>query len=317
MLQQMMNRIRMNRSIAALCAGLAMSLAGCAHKSPAYNGQTLFDRPEAAVTALTDAIKAGDKPKIEALFGPDVRDIVSSGDPVADRHNREVLSAAFGQKWSLNRVNSGTREVIVGNEDWPFPIPLVKDSRGWWFDTAAGKDEVLARRIGRNELAAMGALRTYVLAQREYASSGHDGKPAGIYAQKLRSDAGMHNGLFWPSKGAGEPRSPLGDFAETAVSEGYGGKAEVPAPYHGYHFRIITKQGAGAAGGARDYVVNGEMSGGFAMIAYPADYMNSGVMTFLVGPDGVVYEADLGEETAQAAGAIDAFSVGANWTVAD
>jgi len=317
MLLQVINRTQIGRVAAAVVAGAALCLAGCASKSPKHNGQTVFEKPEAAVTALTEAINAGDKPKIEALFGPDVRDIVSSGDPVADRHNREVLAAAFGQKWSLNRLNTNTREVVVGNEDWPFPIPLIKDARGWWFDTASGKDEVLARRIGRNELAAIGALRTYVLAQREYASVGRDGKPSGIYAQKLRSDPGMRNGLYWPSNSPDEPRSPLGDFAASARAEGYGGQTNAPAPYRGYHFRILTKQGAKAPGGAKDYIVNGEMTGGFAMVAYPADYLNSGIMTFLVGPDGVVYESDLGEQTAQIAGAMDAYNLEGGWDIAE
>jgi hypothetical protein len=198
---------------------------------------------------------------------------------------------------------------VIGNEQWPFPVPLVREGDGWRFDTDAGKREVLARRIGRNELAVIGLCETYVIAQKQYAAEGRDGNPAGAYAQKIRSTSGKHDGLFWPTK-PGEKPSPLGDLAAQATSEGYAYRAapaQGPRPFHGYLFRVLTRQGASAPGGAKSYVADGHMTGGFALIAYPAAYGNSGIMTFIVNQDGVVREADLGKDTAKLAGAIDAY----------
>ncbi len=301
---------------AGLFAACALFVGGCASNLPSYDNQQVFTTPKAAVQALESAADKNDMVQLESIFGPKSHDVLSSGDPVADRNQRQVFSVAMAQGWTLNNKNAYTRELIVGEEKWPFPIPLVKDGRGWWFDTAAGSDEVLARRIGRNELATIGALRIYAGAQREYAAEGHDGLPAGIYAQRIRSDPGKHNGLHWKTVNPDDPDSPLGDFAAAAAAEGYGGQPrEGMAPYHGYFFRILTSQGADAPGGARNYIVGGRMTEGFAMLAYPADYANSGIMTFQVGPDGVVYEADLGEETLTIAGAIQDFNPGPGWQI--
>ena len=302
----------------SLIGAAALALGACATDLASYDNQLTFQSPQRAAEALASAAESGDVERLEAIFGPDGDEVLSSGDPVADRNNREIFAVAMEQGWSLDRLDGGTRQLIVGNEQWPFPVPLVKDGRGWWFDTEAGVEEVLARRIGRNELAAIGVLRTYVIAQREYASQSHDGRPAGIYAQWIRSDPGRRNGLYWETAGPNDPPSPLGEFAAQAAKEGYGGGDRDGArPYYGYYYRILDRQGPAAPGGAMSYVVNGEMTGGFAMIAAPAAYMNSGVMTFIVGPDGVVYESDLGPDTASVAGAITDFNPDDAWRVVE
>jgi hypothetical protein len=324
-----MTLINSIRIAPCLLATIAACIGGCASKpqttantattataatTPQYNNQLTFARPEDAVKKLAEAVKAQDAaPQLEDIFGSDSRATLLSGDPVADRRNREVIAVAMSEGWTLNATNSNTRELVIGNEKWPFPIPLVKDSRGWWFDTVAGKEEIRDRRIGRNELSTIDTLRAYCDAQREYAQQGRDGGPAGVYAQQIKSDPGKHNGLYWPRGNAKEADSPLGEFVATASAEGYGTNKEGAAPYHGYFYRILKKQGPAASGGAKDYITNGTMSGGFAMIAFPADYGNSGIMTFLVGPDGVVYQSDLGNDTKTTAGAIAAYDPGSNW----
>ena len=305
------NRLRLLTASLALAAA---AFGGCATNSPAYRGQQTFRSPDAAAAALSDAAARGDAGAMEFILGAEAESVLSSGDPVADARDRAVFVAAMDQGWSTNRIDSRTRELVVGDEQWPFPIPLARDARGWWFDTAAGREEVLARRIGRNELAAIGTLQTYVVAQLEYASVGRDGRPAGVFAQRIRSDAGMHNGLFWPSDRANP--SPLGELAAQAAAEGYTrSESGAPSPYRGYYFRILTRQGPSAPGGVMDYVVGGDMTGGFAMLAFPADYGNSGIMSFLVGPDGVIYEADLGKDTSTAAAAVQSFDPDDRWSV--
>ncbi len=296
----------------------AATLGGCASQPTADRGQAVFQTPERAAEALATAARTDDVPRLQEIFGPQGAEVLASGDRVADENNREVFAVAMAQGWTIDRVDSVTRELIVGDESWPFPIPLVKDSGGWRFDTEAGKFEILARRIGRNELAAIGVLRTYVLAQREYASVGHDGRPSGIFAQQVRSDPGRQNGLYWPIDNPADPPSPLGEFAADAAKEGYTGEAEAGSrPYHGYYYRILKGQGPSAPGGAMSYVAAGRMTEGFAMIAYPAEYMNSGVMTFLVGPDGVVYETDLGPDTLTIASTISTYDPDTSWRVVE
>lgn len=320
------------RGLTAIIAGLLLipALAGCgsngasdsAAETPVDNSgatpaaaaaaargdaqQARFATPERAVEALTAAAKAADTPAMLSIFGPQGRDILSSGDAVADARARDVFVIAAAQKWSLDKTDPNRRELVIGNEEWPFPIPLVRDDQGWRFDTDAGKKEVRARRIGRNELSAIGICETYVIAQKQYAAEGRDGAPAGRYASKIRSTPGRHDGLYWPTQ-PGERLSPLGDLAAQASSEGYT-KADTPTqgprPFRGYYFRILTRQGPTAPGGAKDYVVDGQMTAGYALIAYPVEYGNSGVMTFIVNQDGVVREADLGPDTAKVAGAI-------------
>jgi hypothetical protein len=283
-------------SLASLAtAWLMVGLASSARASGAE--YRTFATPEEAVRALTETVKAGNMDELLAIFGPEGQDLVSSSDAATARRNREVFVVAIAEGWRLVDRGADSKELVIGNEAWPFPVPLVKTAGGWRFDTAAGKEEILARRIGRNELAVIQICQTYVLAQGAYAAGSHDGKPAGLYARSFRSDPGMQNGLYWPAK-RGERRSPLGNLVAQATEEGHrlGDQGE-PAPFHGYYFRILDGQGHAAPGGARDYIVNGGMSGGFALVAWPAQYDASGVMTFIVNQDGIVYEKDLGPDT--------------------
>lgn len=261
--------------------------------------------------ALAAATKAGNLEEVIAIFGPEGRDLIDSSDPVMARRNQQVFTAAVAERWKLSDPRADVKELVIGNEGWPFPVPLVKGPRGWHFDTAAGKEEVLARRIGRNELAVISIARTYVVAQQVYARRGHDGKPAGRYATTFRSDPGKQNGLFWVAA-RGEKRSPLGEFLAEAALEGRDSTGR-PSPFHGYYFRILTGQGAAAPGGAKDYVAAGEMSGGFALVAWPAQYDVTGVMTFVVNHDGALREKDLGPDTDTTARAMTLYNPDPSW----
>lgn len=301
-----------NLVVLALVACLSLMMGGCSSSAARPNQKTFAD-PQTAVQSLLSAAKKGDTAELLTIFGPEGGEILSSGDPIADKNNREAFVVALEQKWTLQDYNN-SKELVIGYEEWPFPVPLVQESYGWRFDTAAGKQEVLARRIGRNELAAIGVCQTYLIAQKEYASEGRDGKPAGIYAQKVRSDPGKHDGLYWATTTPGEKRSPLGDLAAQAESQGYATPTTAgPRPFNGYYFRILTEQGKDARGGAKSYLVNGEMKDGFALIAYPAEYGNSGIMTFIVNQDGIIHEADLGDHTAKIAGDIKSYNPDSNW----
>jgi hypothetical protein len=270
-----------------------ISTASCARdETPRH-----FATAEEAAGAFIDTVKGGKLEDLLAFLGPEGGDIVSSSDPATGRRNQEVFVVAAAQKWHLEDHGANTKELIVGNEEWPFPIPLVKDERGWRFDAAAGKEEVISRRIGRNELSVISICRAYVAAQRAYARAAHDGKPAGTFAGKLKSDPGTQNGLFWPVK-TGAPRSPLGELVAAAASDGEDLAARKDAsPFHGYYFRMLAAQ-AGAAP---------------ALVAWPAQYDSTGVMTFVVGPDGAVFERDLGADTPAAAKAITRFEPDQEW----
>jgi hypothetical protein len=274
--------------------------------------QKTFATPEDAVVALVDGNKAGDVNALRALFGADGEKLLDSGDPVIDQRSREVFLVAYAEKAALMTVSPTRAVLYVGNEEWPFPIPLVKEGQAWRFDTAAGAKEILYRRIGRNELTTIRVCQAYVDAQQEYAAQAHDGKPAGIYAQKIASTPGKHDGLYWKCADP-DQLSPLGEFAAEAAAEGYRNIKGQPPPYHGYIFRILTGEGGPAKAGASSYIVNGEMRGGFALIAIPAVYGSSGVMSFVVNQNGVVYEKDLGANTATVAAKIDQFNPDSTW----
>jgi hypothetical protein len=274
----------------------------------------VFKAPEEAVKALDAAVKKSSVEDIVALFGEDGKMLVDTADPIAARQGREVFATALAEGWRL--VEEGDHTVlIVGNEGWPFPIPLVKDTGGWRFDTEAGKEEVIARRIGRNELKVIQICNTYVAAQHAYAADKHDGKPAGLYARVFRSEAGKQNGLYWPAA-RGEKRSPLGDLIPAAEERAAAATSGKPQPFHGYYFKILTTQGAAAPGGAKDYVVNGDLSGGFALVAWPAEYDVTGIMTFLVNQEGVVHEKDLGKDTEATVTRMTAYDPDSSWMVA-
>jgi hypothetical protein len=272
-----------------------------------------FASPEDAANALMSALGSNDDAQLLAIFGAQGASIVSSGDPQLDKHQHQLLYLAMKQSWRWTDAQQGRKELVVGDEAFPFAVPLMRSGALWRYDVEGGKLEVLARRIGRNELKAIAVARTYVAAQRAYAREGRDGKPAGVYAQRVRSAAGLHDGLYWPAP-AGEPLSPLGDLAAQAAQDGYDREASGPsAPLYGYYFRILTSQGGSAPGGATNYVVNGAMTGGFALIAYPAKYGDSGIMTFIVNQSGVVFEKDLGVETAKIAATITSYNPDASW----
>jgi hypothetical protein len=251
-----------------------------------------------------------------AIFGPDGKELAGSSDPATGRRNRQVFTVAVAEGWRLVDEGPDRKVLVIGNEEWPFPVPLVREANGWRFDTAAGKEEVIARRIGRNELAVIQICRTYVAAQRLYARSGHDGKRAGLYATTFRSDRGKQNGLYWPAV-RGQKRSPLGDLVAQAAEEGRPvGADRQPSPFHGYYFKILTGQGAAATGGARNYVAAGDMSGGFALVAWPAQYDTTGVMTFIVNQDGLLHEKDLGPGTDAAAKGMTLYDPDSSWAKA-
>ncbi len=277
--------------------------------------QKTFPTAEKAVQALAQAAQAYDLDGLLAIFGSEAEDLLSSGDPVDDRRNREVVLLAYQQGWRLVDQGANTKKLIIGDEGWPFPVPLVKEESGWRFDSEAGAEEVLARRIGRNELRVLELCMTYVQAQMEYASQGHDGKPAGIYARKTASDPGKQNGLYWAVK-PGEKPSPLGTQAAQAAADGYAdtSSSSGPRPFRGYFFRILTAQGNEAPGGAKSYLVGGEMTAGFALVAYPVEYDDSGVMTFIMNQDGILYEKDLGGKTTENASQIREYNPDATWS---
>ena len=302
------------RTIAStlIAAALAATVA-CTSSEPPRPQQKTFGSPEEAVRALADVVKAADVEQLSAIFGPDSKELVDTSDPVTARRNRETFTAAFAEGWGLVDAEPAGKTLVIGNEEWPFPVPLVQDGNSWRFDTAAGKAEVLARRIGRNELAVIRVCATYVAAQHRYAADRHDGKPAGLYAQSFRSDSGKENGLFWPET-KGQKLSPLGDLVAQAASEGrVAGEGQQQTPFYGYHYKILTAQGPAAQGGAKSYVANGDMSGGFALVAWPAEYDLTGIMTFLVNQDGVVYEKDLGPESAATASKMSEYNPDDSW----
>jgi hypothetical protein len=273
--------------------------------------QKMFSSPEEALKALTEAVKAKDKSALDQIFGPSGKDL-RSGDRVQDAAEFEDLAKYLAEKSSI--VKEGDSKVIlhIGNENWPFPIPIVKKDGQWFFDTEAGKEEILNRRIGENELTAILVCRTYVKAQREYALKDWDGDGIFAYAQKLRSDPGGKNGLFWRAK-PGEEMSPLGELVAKARMEGYRkGKAafreDEPSPFHGYYFKILTRQEKNAPGGKYNYIINGNMVGGFALVAFPANWGKSGVMTFIVNQQGKVYQKNLGPNTVKIAGEMKSYN---------
>jgi len=278
--------------------------------------QKAFATPEEAVNAFYSALKSNDEKELTAIFGPDARKLISSGDPVRDRKRRETFIAEYERKNRL--VPEGSRMTLsVGEKDWPFPIPLVKSGERWTFDTQAGKEEILNRRVGENELDTVQTLLAIVDAQREYAMKPRDNDGIRKYAEKFESDPGKRNGLYW-STPVGEEPSPLGELVADARAEGYRkGENRAPVPYHGYYFKLLKKQGNSAPGGAFDYVVKNKMLGGFAVVAYPAAYGSSGVMTFIVNHEGTVYQKNLGRDTARVAKAMKTFDPDPSWKKVD
>lgn len=284
-----------------------------APKKPTAKQRT-FASPEEAAQALVDAVKAADPKALVAIVGPASRGWIFTGDDVADARDWKQFAASYEEKHSLAKEGDAKAVLVVGKDDYPFPAPIVKRGAGWAFDAEAGREETVNRRVGRNELDTIQALLAIVDAQREYAAKDADGNGLNDYASRFTSTPGKKDGLYWAVK-EGEPPSPLGPLAARAVKAGYGkSKGGEATPYNGYFFRLITAgQGRSAPGGKYDYLVNGKLFGGFAVIAYPAKYGVSGVMSFLVNHDGVVYEADLGKDTAGAAAKITRFDPDKRW----
>jgi Protein of unknown function (DUF2950) len=273
--------------------------------------QKSFASPEDAVKATIQAARDNSDKELITIFGPGAKDIIFSGDPVADKERRAKFLQAYDEKNSL-ATQGENKILVIGKSDWPFPIPLAKKGEGWVFDTEKGRQEILNRRIGENELFTIQTMRAVVDAQREYAMKDRDKNALLEYAQKFVSDRGKKNGLYWETK-AGEPESPLGPIIAQARTAGYQGKANTPEPYHGYYYRILTAQGKDAPGGAYSYLVKGKMIGGFAVVAYPAQFDNSGAMTFIVNYEGKVFQKNLGKNTAAIAQSMKDYNPDKTW----
>jgi Protein of unknown function (DUF2950) len=303
-----MTRLFTTRSDRFLFAGL-IAAATLFLAIPMASAQQSFQSPEEAAAALAAAAKSGATNDILKVLGRNAADIVESGDMVADNETRERFVAAYDAKHSISMDGDKKAILMLGNDDFPFPIPLYRTKTGWEFDTTEGRIEILYRRIGRNELDAIQTSLAFVDAENEYADKDRGAGP-GVYAQRIVSSPGKKDGLYWPTDG---DQSPLGELAAEASAEGYKVGSGEPQPYHGYYYRILTRQGPNAPGGEMDYVVNGKMIGGFALVAYPAEYGNSGVMTFVVNHRGTVYQKDLGELTEAIAKRMKSFDPDQTW----
>jgi hypothetical protein len=298
------------RAILPRAAGVAMLLLGCV---PLYSlgqapGQKTFSSPEEASNALVTAVQGNDEKAMLEVLGSHGRQLIYSGDEAEDAHSRANFAEKYREMHRLVDEPDGTTTLYIGARNWPTPIPLVRKGGAWYFDTDAGRQEILFRRIGRNELSTIRVCAELVAAENEFRDAQH-----GEYAQKIQSDAGRQNGLYWQAS-AGAPQSPIGPLLAAAVAEGYanGGKNAL-TPFRGYYFRVLTRQGEHAPGGAKSYLVNGRMTQGFAFVAYPAVYRTSGVMTFIVGSDGTVYQKDLGKGTRRVAEAMKEYDPDATW----
>lgn len=294
----------MNKKVIALTVGLLLCSA------PTFSiAQQAFKTPDDAARALAAAAKSNDVKALLTVLGPGANDIVSSGDAVADARTRAEFVAAYEANHRISMDGDSKAMVIIGPEDFPLPIPLARTDGAWRFDSAGAREEILARRIGKNEMDAIQASQAYVDAQQEYADRDRGGARA--YAQRIVSRPGHRDGLYWPTK-QGEDESPLGELFAQAAKQGYQA-GDTPQPYVGYRFRILTRQGSAAPGGAIDYVVGGKMIGGFGLVAYPAEYGSSGVMTFIVNHKGTVFQKDLGPQTAALAAKITSFNPDQSW----
>jgi Protein of unknown function (DUF2950) len=293
---------------------LAASMPGGAAETP----QRTFPSPEQAVEALVAASRdVRTRPLLEIL-GPEGRPLVRSGDRIADRRGRARFVAAFDEFHAIEMAGEDRATLVVGPRRWPWPIPLVREGGAWRFDTRAGAQEILDRRIGHNELSVIEVCRAYVMAQRDYAAADPLSTGRHAFAQRFASTAGVRDGLYWPAK-PGEGESPLGPLVARARAEGYGGATtrDKPQPYHGYFYRILTRQGAHAPGGPASYVADGHMTGGFALLAFPAKYGQSGAMTFIVNQAGIVYQKNLGPDTTAIARAMTEYDPDPTWTIVD
>jgi hypothetical protein len=305
----------LNRRHGALFAALALvvTLTACGQPEAPKAVQKTFASPEEAGAAFYQAAKAGDQAAILAIFGPNSQDVLLSGDAVKDKNALQGFIGSYERMHRWRELKVGGQILYIGADNYPFPIPLGQNSSGqWFFDTAAGKDEILARRIGKDELAAIAACVAIANAENQYFAQSHDGDKTKQYSQKFISDEGKQNGLYWPPA-PGQPPSPFEDVRDFAKAAGYTNAGDKPQPFNGYYYRFLTRQGNKSKGGAQDFIVNGRMTGGFAAVAYPTEYRDSGIMTFIVGKDGVVYQKDLGEKTDALAQAMTEYNPGDDW----
>jgi hypothetical protein len=303
--------IRRTAFATALAGLAALAVSNATSAGPE---QKTFTSPAEAATAFADALSGEDTQAAQAVLGPEGEKLLHSGDPVADRKAAQRFLVAYAKQNSLEQKSEGVVVLHVGERHWPFPIPIVRRNGAWFFDTAAGAGEILSRRIGRNELDAIQVCLAVVDAQREYASIDHDGSGVRAFARRLVSTPGTKDGLYWPSGGA-ENASPLGPLVARAAEEGYptAPPAGKRVPYHGYYYRMLTGQGPDAHGGAYEYLVDSRMVGGFALVAYPARYKVSGIMTFIVNHDGTIYEKDFGQDTSELAKNMTTFNPDQTW----
>jgi len=300
--------------LAGACGILLLNLhAAEPDANPAITEQ-LFASPDDAVKALQTAVQAKDQAALKTIFGPEFSELLT-GDKVQDANNAQRFADAMAQDCNQVKDGDDTITLEVGTNNWPYPIPLVKADGQWHFDTAAGKDEIINRHIGKDELCAIGVCRTYVTAQRQYAGENPAGGGVVSYAQKFKSTPGKKDGLYWPAA-EGEAASPFGPLVAEAHAEGYVRHASAgPHPFHGYYFKILTRQGEAAPGGKTDYMSHGTLTGGFALVAYPEHWDQSGIMTFIVGQDGKVFQQNLGEKTSRIAGTMKEYNPDSDWTL--
>ena len=279
--------------------------------------QRTFATVDAAARAMVEAAGANDVAALLAILGPEGEPLVSSGDPVRDQTERRRFAERAAVAMRVEEEGADFAVLYVGADDWPCPIPLVRKNGAWRFDTEEGKQELLNRRIGGNELHTIDVCRAFVAAEREYAAADHDGDGVPEYAQRMLSPQGTRDGLSWPTV-EGEPRSPMGPLVASAAAEGYTRPeaGAVRKAYHGYVYRVLTGQGSHAPGGAKSYIENGNMTRGFALLVYPIEYGQSGIMTFVVNQQGVVFQKDLGDRTAELASAITVYDPDKAWTPA-
>jgi hypothetical protein len=309
-------QIREPRLLLAVVLILAGLLTSVPLAAQAISGQKTFSSPLEAVKNLMDAARSGDPAQLVPIIGPQAATLISSGDLGAAKQVLANFVEAYNEKHWISSEAQGFEFLQVGKGDWPFPFPIVRDGNVWYFDVDRGNEEILDRRVGRNELGAIAVCEGYVQSQKDYALKDHDGNPRGIYAQRFQSDPGKRDGLYWATS-KGEPESPMGPLvAGAAIEKSSQPPAGDPAPYYGYFYKILTAQGPDAPGGAKNYVVDGKLTEGFALIAYPAQYGSSGVMTFIVNQDGVVYQQDLGDQTSDLASQITAYNPDNSWRAA-
>lgn len=315
----MSNKLRYTLSMVIFMTSIATSALSAAPETEAADKGQGFASPEEASKALVDAARDNDKNKISVLFGSQYAQLFSSGDDVEDANNRAEFLKMAEQKSSIENQQADKAILHFGQNDWAFPVPVVNNGGQWRFDAEQGKQEILNRRIGRNELNTLAVIRGYVEAQYEYASIDRDGDGVGEFATKLRSEPGKFDGLYWEVAAPGKPQSPLGPLVAEAKAAGYKtqGSAESATPYHGYLYKILTRQGSNVPGGKYDYIINGNMIAGFALVAFPAVYGSSGIMTFVVNHNGKIYQKNLGPKTTELALAMKVYDPDSSWEAVD